>query len=146
MPRDPEFPQRCRDLVYERLVELGYTVEQDVERSSGRLHVSGSAGRFEVYVACVTGRAGYPMWRERRLELTADRMVIVALFPPDGADPELYVVPTLAWRSPEWPLVNPQYPGLKSEPEYGIRLSHGSYDEFQRYRWRGESTPFPVAP
>lgn len=113
MPRDAEFPQRCRDLVQERLVELGYTVERDSKRSSGRLRVSGAVSGFAVYVACVNGRAGYPMWLERRLALSNDRIVMVVLFPQDGADPELYLVPTLDWRSPQSPLVNPQYPDLK---------------------------------
>ena len=146
MPRDADFPQRCRDLVQERLVELGYTVERDSKRSSGRLRVSGAVGGFEVYVACVNGRAGYPMWLERRLALSNDRVVMVVLLPQDGADPELYLVPTLDWRSPQSPLVNPQYPGLKSEPEYGIRLSSESYNDFQRYRWRGEPAAFPALP
>ena len=146
MPRDPEFPQRCRDLVETRLVDLGYRVERDANRSSGRLSVTGAACRFEIYVACVNGRTGYAMWLERRLALSVDHLVMVVLFPNGEEGAEYYVVPTEEWRSPKSPLVNPQYTGLKSEPEYGIRLTANSYDDFQRYRCRGNADDFPCPP
>jgi hypothetical protein len=71
---------------------------------------------------------------------------MVILFPANEDEPELYVVPTQDWLAPRAPLVNPQYQGLKSEPEYGIRLSAESYDDFQRYRWHGEPEALPALP
>ena len=146
MPRDPEFPRRCRDLAARRIADLGYRVERDDNRVSGLLRVAGAHGRFEIYVACVNGPTGYPMWLERRLALARDHLVMVLLYADSTTDPEFYVVPTEEWRSPQPPLVNPQYDGLASEPEYGIRISPSSHETLQRYRWRGGTDSFPSPP
>ena len=103
MPRDPEFPRRCRDLAARRIADLGYRVERDDNRVSGLLRVAGAHGRFEIYVACVNGPTGYPMWLERRLALARDHLVMVLLYADSTTDPEFYVVPTEEWRSPQPP-------------------------------------------
>jgi hypothetical protein len=126
--------ERARTVVMHELVGLGYSVERDSSRGSGRITVTGRSGRFEVYVSGANGW-GYPMWTERRLRPSPLRFAVVVRFPDRNAEPELYLIPTLDWLSPEVPLVNPQYEAMKSEPEYGVRLTSTNYDALQRYRW-----------
>jgi hypothetical protein len=53
----------------------------------------------------------------------------------DTEDPDLYVVPSTEWRSASPPLKDRDNVGKKSEPEYGISLSHSSLPALRRYAW-----------
>jgi hypothetical protein len=46
---------------------------------------------------------------------------VVLLYP--GQEPQLYLIPATAWREPNALLVDREYEGLKSAPEWGLNLS-----------------------
>src|SRR4051794_1641681 len=135
MRRPPqEVANEARRLVRSALEARGYGVKEDTNPHSGRFEVLGNSVGFEVFVSGASGW-GYPMWTERRLQPSSTRFVALVRFPDEGSAPERYLIPTLDWLEPEPPLVNPQYEGLNSEPEYGIRLSARAFQKLQRYRW-----------
>lgn len=137
-----EVAATARRIVTDKLTAAGYRVLPDESRNSGRLRVCRRGPEFELFVSGAAGW-GYPMWTERRLSPSALRYVALVRFPTDASQPELYLIPTVDWEQPEPPLVNPQYQGLKSEPEYGIRLSAGNWEALQRYRWGGRIRDLP---
>jgi len=49
-------------------------------------------------------------------------------------------IPSLDWLDPSPPLKSPDYQGLKSHPEYGIRIGPASLDALRRYAWTDEAT------
>jgi len=124
---------------------LGYAVERDRKRNSGRLVVTGLGHRFEVFVQGTRGWRNDPLWLERRLQLSPDRWAAVVRFPDETSEPELYLIPTTDWRNPELPLDNPQYDasGLSSKPEYRVRVTRRNYAALQRYRWQHRSRELP---
>lgn len=64
-------------------------------------------------------------------------LIALALF-NDGHEPDLFLIPAIRWRDPEdtlnGVLVDRDYEGLRSRPEYGINLSKkgiGALDPFR---------------
>ena len=51
----------------------------------------------------------------------------------DDKPPELYLIPSLAWQKPNELLVDHDYAGLKSVPEYGINLSRRNLVILQQF-------------
>jgi hypothetical protein len=133
--------ERARAIVERLLADRGYDVSRDADIRSGRLTVRGRT-QFEIYVSGASGW-GYPFWTERRLQPGPARFATIVRFPGGSIEHEVYLIPTLDWVNPEPPLVNPQYEGLKSEPEYGVRLTAANYDDLQRYRWDRRVSDLP---
>jgi hypothetical protein len=140
-----EVAERARAVVERRLLDLGYDVMRDDSATSGRFTVRSTTGGFEIYVSGASGW-GYPFWTERRLQPAPDRFAAVVRFTNALSEAELYLIPTLDWLAPEAPLVNPKYEGLKSEPEYGVRLTEANHDALQRYQWDSRVGDLPGQP
>jgi hypothetical protein len=123
-----------RTLVTERLKSLGCDVKPPSNRIDSRLEVLTPSGRsIEVFVS--TQRAGgYVFWTKRRLHLASNRFAAIVLL-ADAENPELYLVPTTAWRGAAPPLKDRDNIGKRSEPEYGISLARSSVPALERYRW-----------
>ena len=121
-------------MVTERLESIGCTVTPPTSLIDGKLDVLTPSGRSaEVFVS--TQRVGgYVFWTKRRLRPASNRFAAVVLL-ADAEDPDLYVVPSTEWRSASPPLKDRDNVGNKSEPEYGISLSHSSLPTLQRYAW-----------
>ncbi len=68
------------------------------------------------------------------MPLTQERMVVLTLF-AEGAEPKLYAIPAIAWRSPNALLVDREYEGKKSAPEWGINLSKKNLPLLEPYRF-----------
>lgn len=66
--------------------------------------------------------------------LRANLLAAIALF-YDGQPPDLYLIPSTAWRLPDDLLVEHDYIGLKSKPEWGPNLSHRNLPLLERYRF-----------
>jgi hypothetical protein len=64
----------------------------------------------------------YVFFRKEKFPLGENLYAALVLF-SDGTSPELYPIPSLAWRMPNELLVDKDYIGLQSPPEYGINLS-----------------------
>src|SRR5690606_9550301 len=79
-------------------------------------------GRFyEVQVTSVHG-LNHVFCRKDKMPLSPERDVAFVLF-EDGAAPSLFLIPSLAWQKPDALLVDREYKGMRSKPEWGINLS-----------------------
>jgi hypothetical protein len=54
---------------------------------------------------------------------------------PEGRQPDLYLIPSLAWKQPGKFLVERTYEGLQSAPEWGINLSKRNMPLLEEYRF-----------
>lgn len=98
-----------------------YTAEVDdrgidfvVRRSSQRY--------YAVQVKSVRGWQ-YIFFRKDKFEISNDMLAVIVLF-TDAETPQLYLIPSTAWREPNALLVSHDYAGKKSPPEWGLNLSH----------------------
>jgi hypothetical protein len=66
--------------------------------------------------------------------LSDQRLLALVLLAADKA-PDLYLIPATAWSTPNALLVDRNYPGLKSKPEWGIQLSKRSVPILEKYRF-----------
>lgn len=53
----------------------------------------------------------------------------------ESAAPELYLIPSTAWLSPNELLVDRDYEGRQSQPEYGVNLSKKNMGALEQYRF-----------
>lgn len=51
----------------------------------------------------------------------------------EGREPEMYLIPGTVWLTPSKLFVSRNYPGLKSEPEFGFTASRANLKELERY-------------
>jgi hypothetical protein len=125
-------------IVIERLEKLGCTVKTPNNRIGGKLDVVTPSRRsLEVFVS--TQRlGGYVFWTKRRFTPASNRFAVIVLL-AEGEDPDIYLVPSTAWRHASPPLTDRPNVGLRSEPEYGISLARSSLPALQRYAWNGRS-------
>lgn len=127
-----------KTMVTERLEAIGCTVDAPGTGGGSKLDVRTPSGRsVEVFVS-TQREGGYAFWTKRRFQPADDRLAAVALL-GEGDSPDLYLVPSTEWRSASPPLVDRDNVGKKSEPEYGISLTHSSLPALQRYLWDDES-------
>jgi len=65
---------------------------------------------------------GYVFMQKDKFELSPNLYLALAIL-TEGAEPALYLVPSEAWRNPDALLVDRNYVGKKSKPEWGLNLS-----------------------
>jgi hypothetical protein len=123
-----------RSIVTERLERLGCSVTAPYPRTPGRLSVETPSGRaLEMFVS--TQRVGgYTFWTKRRFEPARHRFAAIVLL-ADHEDPDVYLVPSTAWRDASPPLTDRPNVGKRSEAEYGISLARSNLASLQRYSW-----------
>jgi hypothetical protein len=121
-------------IVIERLENVNCTVKTPSNRLGGKLVVETPSGRsLEVFVS--TQRlGGYVFWTKRRFAPASNRFAAIVLL-AEAAHPDLYLVPSIEWRSASPPLTDRPNVGKRSEPEYGISLARSSLPALQRYLW-----------
>jgi hypothetical protein len=106
-----------------------------VRRASGPLH--------EVRVrTCRLPRGNYTFFTKRSLDLADDRLVVLVLL-EDGRPARAFLIPTPAWRRPSSLLVDRDYEGLKSEPEWGIQLSGRSIPLLDEFDFAAQARSLP---
>jgi hypothetical protein len=64
-----------------------------------------------------------------------DSMVLCLVLLLDGEAPALYLIPSMAWATPDAMLVDRDYEGLKSAPEYGISLTKRNMALLEQYEF-----------
>lgn len=86
-----------------------------------------------------SSRMNYVFMRKKSFPLDDYRALALLVYPPDSEQPELFVIPAAAWRTPAPPLVSRDYdkPGLKSPPEWGVNFST---------TWRSQLAPWRMKP
>jgi len=93
-----------------------------------------SSNFYEVQVKSVRN-FGYVFLPKTKMQISANRLVCYMNF-IDGNLPTVYVIPATAWLAPNAVLVDRKYdkPGQKSEPEWGINISHKNLQLLDPYK------------
>lgn len=80
-------------------------------------------------------RAGkYVFMRKRVFSPRANLFLVLAIF-VDGEFPELFLVPSTVWLSPNALFVSKDYEGKKSAPEWGVQLSKKNRPLLEPFRF-----------
>ncbi|MGH8427922.1 MAG: DUF4365 domain-containing protein [Gammaproteobacteria bacterium] len=77
---------------------------------------------FSVQVKSIRG-TGYVFMAKEHFEPAPDLYVAIAVFEEEENRPSLFLVPSEAWLTPTPALVDRDYEGLRSKPEFGVNLS-----------------------
>ncbi len=89
---------------------------------------------YEVQVKSVRNLTTYVYIPKSKMVLSDDRLVCFIRL-EDGSLPDIYIIPSKAWETPDSVLVDRPYgKGLKSPPEWGIALSEKKMPLIEQYR------------
>ena len=61
-------------------------------------------------------------------------LYLILMMLTDGEHPDVYLIPTSAWKEESKVFVYHAYEGKKSEPEYGINISKKNKAELDKYK------------
>lgn len=106
----------------------GFTTEQEgsVIRASRRDQ------HIEVHVRTLRDPV-YAFWPKKTFPLSPNLFAALVLL-VDTRPPAAYLVPAIAWRTPNALLVSRDYEGLASDPEWGLNLSGRTQPLLDQYR------------
>ncbi|HDL01795.1 MAG TPA: DUF4365 domain-containing protein [candidate division Zixibacteria bacterium] len=60
---------------------------------------------------------------------------LALVFLKNGTEPKLYLIPSEVWNAPNKIFVSRDYEGKKSNPEWGLNLSHKNLPELEKYEF-----------
>ena len=75
---------------------------------------------------------GYVFMQKDKFELSPDLFLALAIL-HQGIEPSLFLIPSGAWKKPNELLVDHNYDGKKSKPEWGLNLSSKNMNLVERY-------------
>jgi len=93
----------------------------------------GKSSFYEIQVKSIRG-LNYIFFPKSKFDLRANLFAAVIIFLPMKM-PQTYLLPALAWQSPDLLLVSHDYIGKKSKPEWGLNLSSKNLDILQKYNF-----------
>lgn len=99
--------------------------------------VKDKKGRFcEIQVKSKTEK-GYVFMQKSKFDISNKNLYLTLLVFQDGKLPDIFLIPTEAWKSPNEVFVDRLYdkPGQKSAPEYGINISQKNYNVLQMFKF-----------
>lgn len=80
-------------------------------------------------------KSGYIFMQKRLFPIrNGNFLALVRLL--EGAEAELYLIPSTVWRDPVPPFTSPDYEGKKSAPEHGLYLNPASLERLRPYLFR----------
>lgn len=123
------------------LVRAGFDVyapEVDDRAIDLILRLDGAPPRYlDVQVKTLrTVKPTYLFLRKKHFTLAPNRYLALVLL-REGAEPDMFLVPSRVWLNPAAPFSSRDYEGRKSEPEYGLIVSPEALRTLERYRFRG---------
>jgi hypothetical protein len=101
-------------------------------------------GRFcEIQVKSLRGK-GYTFVQKSKFSLENENLYLTLLIFEQGKMPDLFLIPTAAWKTPNEVFVDKNYdkPGQTSKPEYGINVSPRNYSILKQYYFSDRIEPF----
>ena len=115
-----------------------YSPEVDDRAIDLVIRIPSSPPRYlDVQVKTMRGATGYVFMRKPHFTIEDNRYLALVLL-AEGAEPEMYLIPSTKWREPLPPFSSRDYPGLKSEPEYRLALSPSALEWLRAYRFTGQ--------
>jgi len=79
-------------------------------------------------------KGNYIFMQKDKFALRKNLYLVLVLF-TQASPPELYLIPSTAWLTPNDLLVSHDYPGKKSKPEWGINLSKKNSQILSEYEF-----------
>jgi hypothetical protein len=88
---------------------------------------------YEIQVKSIF-KGNYTFMSKDKFILRTNLYLVLVLF-NEGKSPELYLIPSNAWLQKDELLVNFDYIGKKSKPEWGINLSKKNLPKLSKYEF-----------
>ena len=112
-----------------------YTSEVDDHGVDFIAKLPGENRFYEIQVKSLREYGYIFMTKSKMPELSDERLVCFLHF-VDGKLPDVFIIPSSAWKTPNAVLVDRKYdkPGQKSEPEWGVNVSKKNYDLLNQYQ------------
>jgi hypothetical protein len=89
---------------------------------------------FDIQVKSVR-KLSYIFLFKSKFQIRDNLLAAIILFNEGNENPEFYLVPSAAWKIPNALLVDRDYEGKKSAPEYGLNLSQRNLPLLEPYRF-----------
>lgn len=86
---------------------------------------------YDIQVKSTRG-LNYIFFQKDKFVLAENLLAAVVIFQP-LEPPQLFLIPSIGWRSPNNLLVSRDYIDKKSMPEWGLNLSHKAYEQLRAY-------------
>ena len=93
----------------------------------------GRKGFLKFQVKGVRGLSQVFMEKDK-FDVEDDAMFLILLLLIDGEEPDMYVIPSSAWRRESTVFVTHEYEGKKSPPDYTVNVSRKNLPELEKYR------------
>ena len=118
------------------LSSYGISVYTSVVDDQGVDFIAQIKGNFlKMQVKAVRQGTDYVFVRKKYFDNQDAYMYMVLMLLTDGYEPDIYLIPSSAWKKPEDKVfVDRDYDGRKSQPEYGINLSPKNRYRLEPYR------------
>jgi hypothetical protein len=102
----------------------------------------GNCSRFiELQVKTVRlPQSNYVFFRKKHFHLSSDRYAVLVVLREDVPEPDVFLIPSLAWSIPNEIFVSRDYAERKSDPEYGLPLNRRAMLAIERYRISAKPT------
>jgi hypothetical protein len=114
------------------LVRAGFDVfspEVDDKGIDFVLRIDGDTPRYHDVQVKTVRRTNYVFLRKDQFRRTPNLLLALVIL-DEGREPDMYLIPSRAWREAKPPFVDRDYDGKRSAPEYGLMLSPST-----RSRW-----------
>lgn len=109
-----------------------YTSEVDdhgVDFIAKRVH---SSKYYEIQVKSIRN-SGYVFLPKSKWDVDKENLILVLLMFQEGRIPNVFMIPSNAWKKPNELFKVREYDGLKSNPEYGLNLSLKNQSILERF-------------
>jgi hypothetical protein len=93
----------------------------------------GKNGKFYELQVKAVRQSNYVYMQKDKWNIFAPNIYLILLIIEEGRLPDVYLIPSAAWQSPNELLCDKDYGGLKSKPEYGLNLSKKNMPILESY-------------
>jgi hypothetical protein len=84
-------------------------------------------------------KKGYVFLQKDKFDIAPDWFLALAIL-NEGKEPDLYLIPAEAWKTPDALFVDRDYEGKKSKPEWGLNLSVKNMPLLEPYLFENMAT------
>ena len=116
-----EMHRKAVDLFISEFQKHGFKIDQTAAESAGETFIARRKNKYTVKVKSSTDYR-YNFILKKHIQPHGSLYVGFVHF-LTGGNPHLYLIKSTEWLSPNQLLKSRDYPGLASEPEYGLQLS-----------------------
>ena len=79
-------------------------------------------------------KSGYVFMQKEKFNLSSDLYLVLVIL-DEQQEPKIYIIPSKEWENPNSLLVDRDYKGKQSKPEYGLNLSLKNLPVLNKYEF-----------